>query len=90
MTENNAHRIEDLVRQLILDRAWLSKESNLMDSDSLLQHKVIDSLNMIELIGFLETTFGIHVRNEELAPENFESLSAIARFVECKRASQFS
>ncbi len=52
---------------------------------SLLQSGLVDSLGMVELILFLEATFGIAVGDEDLVPENFETISAMARFVEAKQ-----
>ena len=52
----------------------------------LLQSGLIDSLGMVDLVAFIETTFGIQVDDEELVPENFETIFAIAGFVEHKRS----
>ena len=87
MFEKKPQTIEESVRQLMIERAWLEQQNSVSDTDSLLEHGVIDSLTMMELIGFLERTYGIQVTNDELIPENFETLSAIARFVGQKRTS---
>ncbi|MDZ7289577.1 MAG: acyl carrier protein [candidate division KSB1 bacterium] len=52
------------------------------DAESLLTKGVIDSLRMLDMISFLETKFHIKVDEDELMPENFESVDAITRFVE--------
>lgn len=85
MFEQRTNSIEDTIRQLMLDRAWLDRGTRLGSSDSLLDHGVIDSLTMMELISFLESTYGIQVTDDELVPENFDSLAAIAGFVESKQ-----
>ena len=51
---------------------------------SLLQAGLLDSLGMIDLVAFLEESFKIEVDDEDLVPENFETLSAMAGFVERK------
>ncbi len=87
MFEKKPQTIEESVRQLMIDRAWLEQQDSVSDTDSLVEHGVIDSLTMMELIGFLERTYEIQVTDDELIPENFETLSAIAGFVEQKRTS---
>ncbi len=52
------------------------------DSDNLLTKGVIDSLRMLDMISFLEEKYHIKIDEEELMPENFESVDAITRFVE--------
>lgn len=54
--------------------------------ESLLDSGVIDSTGVLEVIGFVETKFGIQVLDEEMLPENLDSISRIAAFVERKRA----
>ena len=53
------------------------------DSD-LLEQRILDSLGLLKLVMFLERTFGIQVEDEDVVPENFESLNIIAKFVEDK------
>jgi acyl carrier protein len=60
------------------------KSVSFTDTESLLVKGVIDSIRMLDMIGFLETKFQIKVDEEELMPDNFESVEAIARFVEQK------
>lgn len=55
------------------------------DSDSLLASGVIDSMKMLDLISFVEQQFNIAIDEDEMMPDNFESVDAITRFVEEKR-----
>jgi acyl carrier protein len=48
---------------------------------SLLDAGVIDSTGVLELLMFLETEFGLVVPDEDLVPENFDSVDAIGRYV---------
>jgi acyl carrier protein len=56
----------------------------LADDASFLENGVIDSTGVLELIGYLETRFGITVEDEELVPENLDSVNGLLRFVERK------
>jgi acyl carrier protein len=54
------------------------------DEVSFLETGVIDSMGMVELISFLEKRFGFKIEEDELMPENLDSVVNICRFVERK------
>jgi acyl carrier protein len=56
------------------------------DETSLLDTGIIDSTGVLELLGFLEETFGIRVADEEITPENLDAIGRIAKFIERKLA----
>jgi acyl carrier protein len=60
---------------------------SLADEDSFLEHHVLDSTGFLELISYLEATYGIKVGDEEMVPENLDSLDNIARFLARKRGN---
>jgi acyl carrier protein len=66
-------------------REFIAKSSagvaSVGDAESLLDAGIVDSLGVLELVGFLETRYGITVADEEMMPENFGSIEAIAEFV---------
>jgi acyl carrier protein len=74
------------VRQLIVTEFNWPAESNLADDYPLLERGVIDSLGMHQLVTFLESTYDIEIDDEDLVPENFETLAAIADMVDLKSA----
>jgi acyl carrier protein len=59
----------------------------LADDGSLLDQGIIDSTGVLELVGFLESEFGVQVKDEEMLPENLDSIARIAAFVAQKRAT---
>ena len=63
--------------------ADLGKKSLDPDED-LLEQRVIDSMGILKLVVFLEKTHNIKVMDEDVVPENFQSLNAMAKFVEQK------
>ena len=68
------------VRQLILqDMGWAGRPEDLSDTYPLIDNDVIDSMGIFQIVSFLEDDLGIVVPDEELVPENFETLEAIAR-----------
>lgn len=61
---------------------------DLTDDSSFLEHGIIDSTGVIELIAFIEETFGIEVDDDEIVPENLDSLRNVERYVLAKLAAQ--
>jgi acyl carrier protein len=77
--------IRDAVREYILKNYLFTTDSSaLRDDVSLMQTGVIDSTGVMELILFLQEHFGIQVADEEMLPDNLDSVQAIAAFVERK------
>jgi len=54
------------------------------DDDSFLELGIIDSTGILELMGFLEFKYAIKLRDEDVTPENFDSINKLAAFVERK------
>ena len=59
----------------------------LADSDSFLEHHVLDSTGFLELITHLEETYDIKVLDDEMVPENLDCLDSVAAFVARKRGA---
>ena len=57
---------------------------NAGDDEGLLENGFIDSLGILQVVAFLENEFQITLTDEELLPENFNSISSIASFTESK------
>ncbi|WP_319417167.1 acyl carrier protein [Marispirochaeta aestuarii] len=54
------------------------------DADSFLEKGIIDSTGILELISYLEETYTISVEDDELIPENLDSVNAVDAFVRRK------
>jgi len=54
--------------------------------DSLLELGIIDSVKMLDLINFIEQKFNIEVDDDDLYPENFDSINAIVNYINSKKA----
>ena len=57
---------------------------NVGNDDSLLRNGLIDSLGILEVVTFLEKEFDFTVSDEELLPENFDSIWTLSNFVQSK------
>jgi acyl carrier protein len=76
------------IRKFIYEKFPLAKSRKLEDSSRLLEEGVLDSLGVLELVNHLQDELGIPIEDEELVPENFASIDAIAAFVEAKVAAR--
>jgi acyl carrier protein len=56
------------------------------EDDPLLANGILDSLGILDLVGYLEAEFGITVSDEDLVPEHFETRRRLEEFVTSKRA----
>jgi len=73
----------------VIEKFPLAKRKDLTDSDNLLETGVVDSLGILEVVTFLESEFKLEVSDEDLVPENFQSIISIAAFVRSKVPSAF-
>ena len=60
------------------------EETQLSDSDSLVEHGLIDSTGILELVSFLEEKYSIKIHDTELVQENLDSIDALTRFLQTK------
>ena len=60
----------------------------LTDGQSLVEAGLIDSLGVAELVAFIESRYGVVAEDEELVPDNFDSIERVAQFVERKRSAR--
>lgn len=75
------------LRKFITDNFLFGKDSlEFSDDDSFLERGLIDSSGVLELIGFLEETYGIKVQDNELVPENLDSINQLLRYLDKKFA----
>lgn len=74
--------LNEELRQFVTDNFLFGKTSgSLADHDSFLDKGIIDSTGVLELVAFLDQRYGIHVQDQELVPENLDSIDNLARFV---------
>jgi acyl carrier protein len=67
---------------------FTTDDSELQDADSLMLRGIIDSTGALEVILFLEETYGFSVDEEEMIPENLDSVDKIVAYVGRKRGVQ--
>jgi len=78
--------LRDQIRSFIFENFILEKPEDLVDDASLLEKGIMDSTGVLELVAFLESTYEINVEDEELIPENLDSIKNIVVYLERKLA----
>jgi len=74
------------VRAFLRENFMLDESVALEEETSFMDSHLLDSTGFIELIGFLEERYGVRVADEEMVPENFDSLRNIEAWLGRKRA----
>ena len=69
------------IRQYILDEMLEDGDIEITDSTSLFRERLLDSLNLLRLIDYLESSAKIKIASSEIALENIDSIDLIVRFI---------
>jgi len=80
-----ASTVEAMIRSYIAENILFSKNGYpYPDDTSFLEGGIVDSTNVLELVMFVEENFRISVQDQDILPENFDSVSKLAAFVRLK------
>ena len=85
MTTNH---LNERIRNFIVEKFPLARKRGVSLQDDLLGSGIFDSLGILDLVAFVEQNFGIVLSDEELVPENFQSIERLTVFVQSKRPAQ--
>ncbi|MCI4445574.1 MAG: acyl carrier protein [Candidatus Aminicenantes bacterium] len=77
--------VKDEIRRFITEKFLLNSSEYPEDDMSLLETNTVDSVGILEIVGFIENRFNLKVEDEELTAENLDSINKIAKFVEKKQ-----
>ncbi len=78
--------LREQIRNFMLENFILENPEHLADDESMLEKGIMDSTGVLELVAFLESTYKINVEDEELIPENLDSIINVVRYLERKLA----
>ena len=80
--------IRNKIRAFIVENFLFGKDEGLDDESSFLDEGIIDSTGILELVSFMEEEFHIKVEDEELIPENLDSIANVVAYLEKKVSGQ--
>jgi acyl carrier protein len=76
---------EAKIRDFILENFMAGESEEALDNDtSFLEKGIIDSMGVLELVAFVEETYGIEIDDDELTPDNFDSVSKLVSYIRRK------
>ena len=76
--------MKEQIREFIVENFLFGEDGHLKDDTSLLDEGIIDSTGILELVSYLEEEFSITVEDEELVPENLDSINNVVSYLEKK------
>jgi len=82
--EKNLMDIKNKIRTFIVENFLFGKDEGLEDETSFLDEGIIDSTGILELVSFMEQEFHIKVEDEELIPENLDSIKNVVAYLKKK------
>lgn len=78
--------MKDQIRKYLQEHRATEGATKFSDSESLLEAGVIDSMTMLDLINHVEKTYGIKVDEDDMTPENFDTVDAIVTYIQKKQS----
>ena len=73
--------IQEAIKRYIVDNILFGDDRRVMEDVSFTGSGILDSLGFLDLITFVEERFGIKVADEEVMPDNFDTLRRVSEFV---------
>lgn len=78
--------IEEKLRGFILDNfLFTDDQSALSSEDSFMEKGIIDSTGILEVIFFLKEEFDVQVEDDEMVPENLDSVNNLVAYIDKKK-----
>jgi len=77
--------INSTIRNFIIENFLFEEDESLKEDTSFLENGIIDSTGILELVMFIEETYGISVDDDEIVPENLDSISNITKYIQKKQ-----
>jgi acyl carrier protein len=79
--------VREEIKNFIIDNFMMGRNpTELTDGDSLLDKGIIDSTGVLELVGFIEEKYQIQFNDDELIPENLDSVNNLITYIQRKCA----
>jgi len=80
--------VEQTIRKYIAENMLFSGNGYpYADSASFLEEGIVDSMGIMELVMFVEENFQVTVEDEDLVPDNFDSVSRLASYIRAKSSA---
>ncbi|MEJ2700694.1 MAG: acyl carrier protein [Desulfuromonadales bacterium] len=74
-------KVTEMVREFVVENFLFGDGDGLEDSTSFQDGGIVDSTGILELVDFIEGSFSINISDQELVPENLDSIQKVASFL---------
>lgn len=81
---SDANVVAQQIREFIVENFLYGQERPFKNDDSFLSEGMVDSTGVLQLVAFLEETFGITVEDEDLTPDNLDSVNSVTAYLSRK------
>lgn len=81
MDQITTDSIEQRIHTFLLEKFPLARKAGVGRDTALLEKGILDSLGILDVVSFLESEFSMVISDDELLPENFQSLGTLSTFV---------
>lgn len=78
---------QEEIRSFVIDNFLFGDDRGLDNDSSFLDGGILDSTGIMHLVAFIEETFSVRVADEELVPENLDSINKVSAYLQRKAAS---
>ncbi|MBJ6751611.1 acyl carrier protein [Geomonas anaerohicana] len=78
--------LKDEIRNFVVENFLFGDAGGLTDDSSFIREGIVDSTGILQLVAYLQERYQVAVADEELIPENLDSVQRVADFVEGKRS----
>jgi acyl carrier protein len=77
--------VSEDIRNFVVENFLFGEEGRLKEDSSFLKEGIVDSTGIMQLVSFIQEQFAVVVEDEELTPENLDSIRRVANFIEEKK-----
>ncbi|HEY5512843.1 MAG TPA: acyl carrier protein [Geomonas sp.] len=77
--------LQEDIRTFIVDNFLFGEDGGLKDDSSFLAEGIVDSTGIMQLVSYIQEQHLIFVEDEELIPDNLDSIKKVTSFIEAKK-----
>lgn len=77
--------LQQEIRSFIVENFLFGEEKGITDDSSFIKEGIVDSTGIMQLVSFIQDQYRIPIEDEELVPENLDSISKVSAFIEEKK-----
>ena len=87
MAETAQQEVSEALKAFVYENFSLAGEEGVDETELLLEEGIVDSLGLLEIVDFIETSYGITINDTDMVLDNFGTIETIAAFIICSMES---